>query len=200
MRVFTAMDVTGYTQRGEEAVWVDRRGVILSIHYFDVVPDLPARLGQVEALRRGLAPWYAAQGGGLIEATVAEVDGQSAVRQLLKVRLPGREAGLAFLGSYTVPKAECSAVVKVQAAEGATTGVREAFVLDRVGVDGFYQPHPYAPDLAEGLPYHVADAPEWDRTFPEHPLTWVRAEVDRIVQTVRFHPDFRSLPPFPGPR
>lgn len=200
MRVFTAMDVTGYTQRGDEAVWVDRRGVILSVHYFDVVPDLPARLGRLDALRAGLAPWYAAQDGGLIEAGLGYVDSQAALRQLLKVRLPGRDHGLAFLGSYTVPKAECSAVVKVQAAEGATTGVREAFVMDQLGPDAFARPHPYAPELTAGLPYLAADAPEWDRTFPEHPLTWVRAEIDRIAATVRFHPDFRNLPPFPGPR
>lgn len=198
MSVFTALDVTGYSQRDGEPVWVSDRGVIVSLHFFDLVPDLPASLAAVDTLRARLAHVVAAAGGGLIEAEIEHVDEVPAVRQLLKVPRPGGP-GQVFVGSYIIPKATCSAVVKAQAAEGPMTGLREALVLDQLGSERYFQPHPYAPQLREGLPFHAADAPEWDDRFPDHPLTQVRAALARIVPTVRFDARFRALPPYPGP-
>lgn len=197
MTPITGMDLTGFTQR-EPGVWTDEAGVVLSVHFFPLVPDLPAPLESVEPLRAGLARGAAGAGGGLIEAVTGWVDGVPAVRQLIKVPRPdGR--GQVFLGSWTVPKAACSTVVKVQAAEGAATGVREATVMGRVGPEGYFLPHPYAPGLNGGLPYHVADDARWDAHFPGHPLTLVRATLDRITPTVTLDQRFRALPPFGGP-
>lgn len=193
------MDVTGYSQRDDEPVWVSDRGVIVSLHYFELVPDLPGSLGDIEVLRTGLTQFVAAAGGGLIEADVEEVDGVPALRQLLKVPRPGGP-GQVFIGSYTIPKATCSAVVKAQAAEGQMTGLREAVVSDQLGQERYFQPHPYDPQLRGGLPFHAADAPEWDARFPDHPLSQVRTALARIVPTVRLDARFRALPPYPGPQ
>lgn len=198
MNVFTGIDLTGYRQREGEPVWVGGNGVVLSLHYFDLVPDLPAPLRDLDNLRARLAELVAGAGAGLIEAGVEPVDAVPALRQVAKVPRPGG-SGLVFLGSYTIPRATCSAVVKLQAAEGPVTGLREALVLDRLGLERCFGPHPYAPGLAGKHGSNAAYASEWDALFPDHPLTLVRAELDRIVRTVRLDPEFHGLPPFPGP-
>ncbi|MFV2116606.1 hypothetical protein ACFHW0_30360 [Micromonospora sp. LOL_025] len=47
-------------------------------------------------------------------------------------RLPHQPHGQAFLGSYIVPKAARSAVLRVQAAESGAFGQREAMLMGQV--------------------------------------------------------------------
>ncbi|PBC67530.1 hypothetical protein BX265_8139 [Streptomyces sp. TLI_235] len=199
MSAITSMDLTGFTPREDETgVWTDERGVVLSVHYFPVVPDLAAPLAEGERLRRELARFTARAGAGLIEASVGELAGMPALRQLVKVRRPVGH-GQVFVGSWTVPRQSCSVVLKVQAAEGPVSGMREAVVVDRVGPDAYVRPHPYDPELAGPMPWHVADLPEWDAHFPGHPLTLVRETLARVAAGVVLDERFRALPPFGGP-
>ncbi|MFJ3905307.1 hypothetical protein [Streptomyces sp. NPDC090025] len=194
---FTQLDRTGLTPQ-EAGTWTDGQGLLLSIHYFDLVPDLPAALDEPERLREGLAHSAAHAGGGLIEAEVAEVGGMPGLRQLIKVPLE-RGHGQAFVGSWTVPRDRSSAVVKVQAAEGRRTGLREALIVDEVGPMHFFTPHPYAPEVTGGLPHHAADDERWDARFPDHPLTRVRATLRRITPSIAFADEYRERPPFAAP-
>ncbi|MFJ8108625.1 hypothetical protein [Streptomyces sp. NPDC096132] len=197
MTPVTGLDLTGFTER-EPGVWTDAAGLVLSVHFFPLVPDLPAPLHEPERLRAGLAQITAEAGGGLIETLPGAVDGVPAVRQLVKVPL-GSRPGQAFLGSWTIPKAACSTVVKVQAAEGPMTGMREATVMAQVGPAAYFRPHPYVGGQLGGLPFHVGDDEQWDARFPDHPLTLVRAALRRITPTVTFDDRFKGLPPFGGP-
>ena len=194
----TGLDLTGFTEH-EPGVWTDEAGLVLSVHFFPLVPDLPAALHDPERLRFECAQGTARSGGGLIEAVAGTVDGVPALRQLLKMPL-GSRPGQAFIGSWTLPKDRCSTVVKVQAGEGAMTGMREAMVMHQVGSADYFRPHPYAGGgQFGGLPYHVADLEQWDPQFPDHPLTLVRAALHRITPTITLHDQFKTLPPFPGP-
>ncbi|MDR6977250.1 hypothetical protein J2X68_003962 [Streptomyces sp. 3330] len=193
----TSLDLTGFTER-EPGVWTDAAGLVLSVHFFPLIPDLPAALHEPQRLGAGLAQLAAGAGGGLIEAEPGTVDGVPAVRQLVKMPL-GSRPGQAFLGSWTVPRAGSSTVVKVQAAEGATTGMREASVMAQVGPAAYFRPHPYTGGQPGGLPYHVGDDEQWDARFPDHPLTLVRAALLRLTPTVTFDDRFKALPPFDGP-
>ncbi|AYV31661.1 hypothetical protein EES41_33490 [Streptomyces sp. ADI95-16] len=197
MTPITGMDLTGFTEQ-EPGVWTDEQGLVLSVHFFDLVPDLPAPPAEADRLRHGLALSVARAGAGLIEASVGEVDALPAVRQLVKVRRPGGH-GQVFLGSWTVPRAGCSTVVKVQAGEGPMSGVREAVILNQVGPERYFMPHPYGPGIAGGLPYHVGDHEQWDAGFPDHPLTLVRAALRRLTPGITLHPVFKALPAFGGP-
>ncbi|MEU4566293.1 hypothetical protein [Micromonospora sp. NPDC023956] len=176
--------------------WANGERIVIQPVFFDLVPDLPAALTDLAALRQGLARMAAAQGGALIEADVVPVGGQPALRQVIKVKLPNQPHGQAFLGSYIAPKATCSAVLRVQAAEGGTTGQREALVMAEIGPANYFRPHPYGPDGEGGLPSHVADDPAYDARFPQHPLTRVRQVLTQLAQQVELHPGFAALPPF----
>ncbi|MFG2332383.1 hypothetical protein ACGFMM_22500 [Streptomyces sp. NPDC048604] len=194
MTPITHMDLTGFTER-EAGVWTDDHGLVLSIHFFDLVPDLPATLAEPQRLQHGLAGLATRAGGGLIEAVIGEVDTMPAVRQLIKVPRPNGQ-GQVFLGSWTVPRATCSTVVKVQAAEGQPTGMREAMVMAQMGPDRYFAPHPYGADTTGGLPYHMGDHEHWDPQFPQHPLTRVRATLARLTPGLGLHDGFKALPPF----
>ncbi|CAM5432866.1 hypothetical protein SCALM49S_04200 [Streptomyces californicus] len=89
-------------------------------------------------------------------------------------------------------------MVKIQAAERGMTGMREAVVMARLGPDQYFRPHPYAPELQGGLPFHAADHVQWDADFPDHPLTRVRRTLDALAAAVTVEPGFAALPPFTG--
>ncbi|MCF2532833.1 hypothetical protein [Yinghuangia soli] len=183
--------------------WMCGPDVLVTVHEFELVPDLPAGLADLAVLRAALVHSAAAGGAGLIEADIIEIGGLPAVRQLIKTRIPGRTHGLAFIGAVTIPRADSSAVFKVQAVEQGITGMREALIVDRLGLDALSLMHPYAIGADLALPYNAADSAEYDPEFPEHPLTRVRTELSRLLPTIRLAEPFRARPEFtltPAPR
>ncbi|MFI2348115.1 hypothetical protein ACH492_13910 [Streptomyces sp. NPDC019443] len=199
MRALLGVDLPGYRPVDHD-VWTNDEGDVLSLHFFGLPPDLPASLDDGPALRGALTRLTAEAGGGLIEASVKSL-GQlpaqlPALKQILKLPLPGQPSGQAFIGSFTVPRGNCSTVVKIQAPERGMTGMREAMVMAQVGHDNYFRPHPYAPEVQGGLPFHAADHAQWDAQFPDHPLTRVRRTLDALTEAVRVVPEFAALPPF----
>ncbi len=186
-------------ERHDERTWFDpRTGDQVSLTYIGMVPDIPAPLDDLPLLRRKLAE-ETAESGSLIEAHVVRLGGVPALFQLIKLPIPGQATGLAYIAAFTVPRATCSAVLRIQCAEGQPTGVRESAVAAQAGVGNCFPPHPYAPDLRGKLPYHVADEAGWDQQFPDHPLTRARAWAHRMLATAQVDPQFAALPPFePG--
>jgi len=187
-------DTTGMRPH-DERIWFDPlTGDQVSLTIIESVPDLPASLADVATLRGRLTAETAST-GSLIEAHVVELDSVPAVFQLLKLPIPDQEHGLAFIAAFTVPKAECSVVLRVQCTEGQPTGMREAMVVGNLGVDNAFPPHPYAPDVQGLLPFNVADDARWDERFPDHPLSRARAWARQTVASAKVDPAFAALPP-----
>lgn len=183
-------------ERHDERTWFDpRTGDQVSLTYIGMVPDIPAPLDDLPLLRRKLAE-ETAESGSIIEAHVVRLGGLPALFQLIKLPIPGQDTGLAFIAAFTVPRANCSAVLRIQCAEGQMTGIRESTVAAQVGFENCFPPHPYAPDVRGQLPYNVADEASWDQQFPEHPLTRARAWAHHTIATARVDPQFAALPPF----
>lgn len=183
-------------ERHDERTWFDpRTGDQVSLTYIGMVPDIPAPLDDLPLLRRKLAE-ETAETGSIIEAHVVRLGGVPALFQLIKLPIPGQDTGLAFIAAFTVPRANCSAVLRIQCAEGQMTGVRESTVAGQVGFDKCFPPHPYAPEVRGQLPYNVADEAGWDQQFPDHPLTRARAWAHRMLATAQVDPQFAALPPY----
>lgn len=195
-------DTSGFQGDGDDR-WVDpATGDHMSAHFFDLVPNLPAGLDDLQRLRYELAV-QTAEDGGLIEAFVVTLDGAPAVLQVVKVPLPDRP-GQAFMASITVPKATASAVLRLIALEGPMTGAREAMVLSDIinetgSPDAFHAPHPYAPQTQPKLPWNRADDPALDARFSDHPLSRARRWLRHMLATARLDPQFAALPPFGTP-
>lgn len=183
-------------ERHDERTWFDpRTGDQVSLTYIGLVPDIPAPLDDLPHLRRKLAA-ETAETGSIIEAHVVSLDGVQALYQLIKLPIPGLDTGLAFIAAFTVPRAECSVVLRIQCAEEHMTGLRESTVAAQVGFENCFPPHPYAPDVHGQLPYSLADEAAWDQQFPEHPVTRARSWAHHTLATAKVDPRFAALPPF----
>jgi hypothetical protein len=187
-------DATGLEQVDRYTWWDPRTGDGVVLTPIGLPPDLPPFLNDLPRLRWQLAMDEAAY-GTLIEADVVYLDGVAALYQLKKLPLPNRPAGVGYIASFTVPRATCSIVLKVQATEGEHTGFRESMVAGEIGPMNLVRQHPYAPDLQ----WLDSDDARWDARFPDHPLTRVRAWARRIAPTIRLDPRLGALAPFPPP-
>ncbi|WP_186763305.1 hypothetical protein [Lentzea tibetensis] len=193
-----AFDTTGFQQHDQSNWFNPANGDQVSLTYFDQVPDLPAPLEDPERLRHDLAV-ITGEVGCLIEAHVVHLGGVPALFQIVKLPIPNQPTGQAFIASFTLPKATCSAVLKVQAVESGMTGVREAVLVSQIGFDKWVVAHPYAPEMQGRLPFHVGDDPRFDPQFADHPLSRVRAWAHHIARTAQVDPRFASLPGFQQP-
>ncbi len=157
---------------------------VLSLHFFDVPPDIPVRLEDQAALREHYRSLIGSQNGGLVEVAVGVVGSTRVpvVKTIFKV--PRQPRGMGYIGSLTLPLKHCSYVVKIQAEEAGMTGMREAVIADRMIRDGKitlgenmilgWSADPYDRSWKQGTLMNLAEREEHDHLFPEHPLTIVR--------------------------
>ncbi|MQY21164.1 hypothetical protein [Nocardia macrotermitis] len=190
---------TGGLQQLDQNTWGDpKTRDIITLTYIDATPDLPAPLEDEDTLRRRLTELQA-EFGCLLEAHSITVNGQPALLRLEKFPLPDRESGLGFTAGIVVPKANCSAILKIMCPENGRPGAREAAVVPKVGFPNMFPPHPYAPDVRGKLPYNAADDMRWDSMFPGHALTRARAWIVNASRTAKIDPRYAALPAFTGP-
>ncbi|QKG19812.1 hypothetical protein [Actinomadura verrucosospora] len=195
-----AFDTTGL-QQVDGTTWVhpgsgDR--IILNVQ--DSRLGEEAWLENVPAMRRNLATAYA-QMGCLIEAEPVVLGGVRGVCQVVKAPIPNAPSGQVFMANIFLAKADRYVMFGCSAAESGTTGVREALLMAQLGVgaEGWFLPHPYAPEVRGALPFHRGDDPAWDARFPDHPLSRVRNWVRWVLGAATVDPAFAALPDFvPG--
>ncbi|RAY11277.1 hypothetical protein DPM19_31505 [Actinomadura craniellae] len=198
-------------QQVQENAWVNPDDDACIVDHFDIPPNLPAALEDPDTLGERLAAHTAASGGGLVELEVIGLDGLAAVRQIVKLPLPDRPSGVAYIASFIAPRAGASVVLRFQCMEHGTTGVRDAsvyqrFVSQRMSegrrmeeIMSEWARHPYVPDLRGGLPRNLSDDPYWDEHFPDHPLSRARRLQLQVYRSITIDPAFKQLPPFRGP-
>ena len=212
MPVYITFDTAGWAeQAGDESkrVWHSEAGDGLGLFYFDSLPDVPAALDDLEGLRAGYRAPLAQSGGGLVALDVIDAGGVPAVRSMFK--LQQMRAGLAYIGSYTLPRKVCSVVVKIQCMEHDTAGLRETVVmdeeiargeevaLDNNGIPKDWAADPYDPGFKGGLLRTLSDDERYDGRFPDHPLSRLRRYMRAIESTIAISPEFSAMEPFAGP-
>ncbi|MBO0854718.1 MAG: hypothetical protein J2P18_13260, partial [Nocardia sp.] len=171
---------------------------VITLSYIDMAPDLPAPLTELDTLRRHITA-IQAEFGCLVEAYTATVDRLPALLRVEKFPLSDSGSALGFTAGLVIPKARCSAILKIMCPETGRAGKREAGVVRKVGFANMFPPHPYAPEIRGKLPYNAADDPCWDDEFPDHPLSRARRWINHVRRTVRVDPRFAELPAFTGP-
>lgn len=186
-----------------EIVWVNpEQSALISIYFFNIPPDLPT-IKDIDALR-SFHRSVADSGGGIIEVSTFNLKGFPSVKTIFK--FPQPEKGMSYLASVTIPFENCSFVIKTQAVEVGTTGIRDAFVLDKFlesgevtfddnGLKNWFE-DPYDPTFKEGTPMNKSEKEEYDAEFPEHPLTKVRNMINQAIEEVVFRDELKDLPIF----
>jgi hypothetical protein len=168
---------------------------VLSINYFELVPDVPYE-GPVDELRDFYRQMVTQSGGGIIEVDVIAIGEVRCIETLFK--LPRDERGVLYIGAITIPFEDRSYVIKVQAIEQGATGMREAMLVPQLMANGAFSidnetgrfigwsADPYDSTVTEGFLMNLAEAAHYDAQFPEHPLSIVRAKLKTIVSSIRF--------------
>ncbi len=190
---------------GTEAVWSNEERDVLATYYYDLPPDIGARLEELGALRAFYRDAVVEAGGALVQVDVATVAGIPAVETVFK--FPQEPTGMTYVGSITLPFEAFSFVVRAQCAEHGITGMRDAAVLAGLNLEidestgepvGWMQ-DPYDPEFAEAVLRNRADDAEWDEKFPDHPLSRCRRNLGTAKTAVSLSGDVRVFPLFTGP-
>ncbi|AUX46692.1 uncharacterized protein SOCE26_082000 [Sorangium cellulosum] len=99
-------------------------------------------------------------------------------------------------------------LLKVQCAERATTGLRDAVVFDKLLGEGKVQrdeatgtflhwlADPYDPQVSGPMTRNCSERDEYDALFPDHPLSRARAILRHLEATTRLASDIRGAAPF----
>jgi hypothetical protein len=135
----------------------------------------------------------------LIDVAVARDTPVPIVRTIVRLPLPDRYV---YAASLTLPLAECSWVVSVQAAEPGMTGIREAIALDSFlrgqGPAGEQHEKPSADEsLEETMARFDPYQPRWDGLVDD-PLTTVRKHITQVEQSLALRPEVLDQAPFQG--
>jgi hypothetical protein len=199
------IDVTGWTpESAEDAVrtWHRDSGDVLSTHFFALVPDVPAPLENIRAIRAAYREMLAEVGAAMVSVDVVDVARTRALQVILKA--PQQPSGMTYVGSLTLPFAEFSFVIKAQSFEVGMTGLRDAMVFAKSGihvVDGVahgWMQDPYDPAYRAPLLRNQADDERWDSDFPDHPLSRCRAILRSLRETTRLGESVLRAPRFGG--
>lgn len=173
--------------------------VAVSINFFDLPPDIPASK-DIQVIRDFYRNMVSRANGGIIDVSLCQLQQHTAIHTLLK--LPQEPRGTMYLACLTLPFKNCSYVLKVQAVEAGPTGMREAFIADRLlntqGRDALsnWAADPYDPHFQEGALMNMSEQPIHDASFPKHPLTIARQLILQIQSGFQQAPEIDRLLPF----
>lgn len=161
---------------------------VLTVNFFATAPDLPTTR-DIDALRQFFRRQVVAANGGIIQVDTSQKSACTYVKTIFK--FPQEPSGITYLGSLIFPFKKCSYVVKIQAIEVGTTGLRESLILNKLrqagtiemgkdGVEGWTR-DPYWADFGEGNLMNLAEAEAYDEQFAQHPLSQVREGL-RVIE------------------
>lgn len=186
------------------ALFTNDSGDGFSINYFPKVPDIEADVSDALALRAFYRAAAESSGVAMLEVDPTRIAGLPAVRTILKARL--QPTGFAFIGSYTLPFADCSYVLKCQSVERGVTGMREAAVLvmqtvpmpmdEQTGKLIGWEQDPYDPSIRGRFMRNRADDEQYDAEFPAHPLSRVRRYLKELGEQLDVSPAIAAARPF----
>ena len=178
----------------------------LSISLFDYPPDITAKNDSELELQNG--NWKVAydSGGAIIEVKKVKLGSFDTIKTIIKI--PMKPAGIAYIGSYTIPFKSFSYIVKVQCIEQGDTGMRDTIILEMMirngtvqlgeeqGIMKGWMRDPY--DDSIHLPYmmNLSESEEFDKMFPKHPLSRMRKYLKHVEETIKIDESLLKEPKF----
>lgn len=176
---------------------------VASINFIKLVPDLPA-INDVNLLRDFYRSRLAQSNGGLIQVDIIKIHDIQSVKCIFKMRMD--DGRMVYSASITIPFGNCSFVLKVQAAEGGITGMREAVITNKLLASNEIQftgetienwfSDPYDPTVRTGNLMNRSEQEIYDKDFPDHPLSIARNVIKDLEDGISFGPEIGKLKPF----
>lgn len=176
--------------------------IALSINFFDLPPDLPNM--DIEKLRSFYRDQVSNHKGGLVEVEMLNLQGYNAIRTIFKISQ--EPFGMTYLASITIPFNNCSFVIKIQAPEVGTTGMRDNIIAMKLlqegkinisdnGYEGWFN-DPYDATIKEGVLKNLSEQRKYDNDFPQHPLSKTRTLLDKIEANIQFGEELKQVDKF----
>lgn len=204
-------DTRGFQEvdRGETWVaWHNETGVTLELEFLPGPPD-PGPVHDHEQLRNELREECNRVGAGAVDITFRRVGDLPCLRTIVKRVMDEKTGwGRSYHGVLQVLFEDCLFVVRARAEEFGTTGMREAMMWNRFSHEGTVTlgPDPevgaeerrfvnsaataigWLSDPNDPTPRHLArnrsEDEAYDRQFPQHPLSQVRATLHEVENTM----------------
>lgn len=178
-------------------------GDVFTVNFFDLPPDIGVSLADVDGVRDFYRQMLVSNRLAMLQCEIERLDGLPTVYMLVKA--PLEPTGFVFLASQTIPRQDCSFVLKYQAIEAGVTGMRESMVMSQLmqpeqgsfadQLNGWCA-DPYDPSLKYPVMRNRADAPEFDEKFPDHPLSRARAFMKQVPARVTVSKNLRKTAEF----
>jgi hypothetical protein len=157
-----------------ESGWVNGNGLVIGLQHFGPDAPLRERLTDVTAARDHYRAGFAAQGMGLVQCDLLNLDRAQAVQAIGKIILKPR--GAAYVGTIALPLPQESYVLNVAAQETGITGLRETAVMLKATTDlerqGYSLEPP--PEVKAGQPPGAKLAIAWKNTQTGSVLRWAQ--------------------------
>ena len=162
--------------------WINKEeSLLLSVNFFDLNPDIPTTK-DIDYLRQFYRDLIVQNNGGIIEVNIVTVCEIQSVKAILKI--PQQPSGMIYLGTIIIPFKKFSYVVKIQANEFGTTGMRDSIVANKLmteglievgdeGYEGWFE-DPYDSEYKKGTLMNKSELEKYDREFENHPLSILR--------------------------
>jgi hypothetical protein len=172
---------------------------VVLLRLVDGAAPYPYDFRQLEAARAFYAHMSASNGGAMLSVDFDRAAGVELMRGVFKYRSP--EPGslaMYYVGVLALPFRTFHFQINVESVEHGTTGVREAMVAALSP-----RPQPTTPPVQvssgeelfarmhasrSNLMVLPSDAESYDESFPDHPLSKVRALQRHVVRTLRASP------------
>jgi hypothetical protein len=166
----------------------DEVGDVVVLAVVDLKTDLPS-FSDEDGVRRYCRKLAENCGGGLVEATTTKTSKGPAIKLIYKKL---QEPAYQFTGMLIIPLSKVEMVWAIVAREHGTTGIREAHITLDLMNKGKLTLESYKASWAQD-PYDssycgvdrsilrfLSDDESYDQLFPQHPLSKVRRELNRL--------------------
>lgn len=203
---YIIFDITGWNLlevKKLEKRWMSKSNSDqLSVNLFEERPDFAADLSDIPALKQQTLDSIKQFNGEVAEIRSDTLDEIPAFRVIIKI--PQKQGGYTYIGSYTLPFQESSYAIKVQCAEMQNIGQRESTALHQLIssktldldiTSSAFSANSITPEM-EALISKTSDSTALDVQLPYHPLTRARNTLDHIQQTIELNPILKKRTPF----
>ena len=161
-------------------LWRTPQGDAIGGFFFDVVPDCPRDLSKDEDLHEFYSKQLETVNGKVVEVTSSSIGSIPVIALIIK--MPQETSGMSYLTSITVACDTFSFVVKAQCEEHGITGMREAALFAKNGIE-------------IGMDFDF-DNPEFDEDFPDHPVSRARAIRELLLSSIVLEDNVTKSKPF----
>jgi hypothetical protein len=166
----------------------DEVGDVVGLAVVDLETDLPS-FSDEDGVRRYCRKFAESCEAGLVEATTTKSSKGPAIKLIYKkLQKPAYQ----FTGMLIIPLPKAEMIWTIVAREHGTTGIREALITSGLMNEGKLTVESYKASWAQD-PYDssycgvdrsilrcMSDDESYDQLFPQHPLSKVRRELNRL--------------------